>query len=43
MIDAVAIQCQTRVYGNCVNAPSDFKTPFLLSIGDDVSEVDCLR
>jgi hypothetical protein len=28
-------------YGNYVNVPSDFSTPFLLSIGDDESEVDC--
>jgi hypothetical protein len=42
-LSAVVIQCRTSVYGECRNEPSDFKAPFLLSIGDDVSEVDCPR
>ena len=40
-MNAVAIQCCIIFHGNYVNVPSDFSTPFLLSIGDDESEVDC--
>jgi hypothetical protein len=40
-MNAVAIRCCIIIHGNYVNVPSDFSTPFLLSIGDDESEVDC--
>jgi hypothetical protein len=40
-MNAVTIQCCKIFHGNCVNVPSDFSMPFLLSIGDDDSEVDC--